>query len=234
MKKNKRILNKRRFYIKTFISLLLIITSLFSLASCNRSYDEEEVKAAAKDLIERSVMFNEIYWGEGISYIENPSTSNGAYHEANFFDLQKYGFSTIEELKKMTEEVYSKSYCNAIFNAAFSSVSDEDEIHFFARYYQKYEDEEQKNPECIMVYGYAENLLPDKVEYLYETITVTHSKGEVVYITIDAIVTRSEDKIQTRTRRIALIEEEDGWRLNGPSYLTYNEFENEYEDLNNK
>ena len=210
---------------KKAVATLLVILLTFSLFSCkekDREYDEEEVISAAGLLIYDSVILNEIYWGKGIDYINNASTSNGYYYEANVLHLEKLGFDTIDELKKKTEKVFSDSFSSIIYETTLTSVSDDDGIYSLARYYQKYADEEMKEPEAIMVYSKAKVLLSDEVEYLYDTITVDGAKGEIVYVTISVIVTRDQ-KSQTRSITVGLIEEEDGWRLNDATYISFDE-----------
>ena len=220
---------------KRIIALILLLCTVLSASliftSCDREYDEKEVKDAATLLIEKSLVLNEIYWGEGIPYIPG---STSVYCEANFISLSELGFYTIEELKEKTRAVFTNEYCEYIFSTAFSSVNDGDEIQFYARYYQKYEDEKQTIPLNIMVYSRFENMLPDKVEYLYDTLTVTHSEGDTVYVKLNARVTRDEENVQIREKIIGLIEEEDGWKIDTATYLKYNDQQDEYEDLLNK
>ena len=131
---------------KKIITLILVFSLAFSLSlglsSCDREYDANEVSTAAKDLIEKSLFLNKIYWGEGIPYM--PSVSASLYCEADFIALSGLGFYTVDELKKKTKEVFSKAYCEDIFETSFSSIKDGEEIQFYARYYQKYEDEFQQ------------------------------------------------------------------------------------------
>ena len=216
---------------KKIITLILSLSLIFSLSinlsSCDRDYDETEVSAAAISLIEKSMFLNDIYWGKGIPYIQN---SSNQYCEADWSALYYLGFETIDELKKITEEVFSKKYCSNIYSSAFPI--DKDDPNFqFSRYYQKYEDEFQTIPVCIMVYTKFENMLPDKVEYLYDTLTVTHSEGDVVYVKVQAKVTRDDGNSQIVENVIGLIEEENGWKINTPTYLKYNDRRDEYEDL---
>lgn len=209
---------------------MLVVFS--NLVSCDRSYDEAVVKAEARELIEASAMFNEIYWGRGIDYVENTSTANGAYYEASFLSLDKYGFRTLDELKEMTRAVFTDGYCETIFQTSFSSVSDTDELQIYARYYQKYTDEYMTEPECIMVYSLAKVLLTDEVEYLFDTLEVTGSEKDTVFVTLDVLVTR-DGKSQTKELKIGLIEENDGWRLDTPTYVSYNDKEDDYNNLQN-
>ena len=221
---------------KKIITLILVFSLILSLSlglsSCDREYDENEVREVAVNLIEKSLFLNEIYWGEGIPYITSVSTA--LYCEANFLALSELGFYTVDELKKQTEEVFSKNYCEDIFSTSFSSIKDGEEIEFYARYYQKYEDEFQTVPISIMVYTRFENLLPDEVEYLYDTLTVTHSEKDVVYVKVQAKVTKDAEHSQIREMIIGLIEEENGWRIDTSTYLKYNDRQEEYEDLLDK
>lgn len=217
---------------KRFITLLIVIALVFSLCfslvSCDRKYNEEEVLAAARTLIEKSLILNEIYWGAGIPFIP---ASISLYCEANILALTELGFYTIDELKKKTEEVFTASYCESIYSSSISSIKDGEYISFYPRYYQKYEDENQTIPMSIMVYSKFENMIPDKVEYFYETLSVSHSEKDTVYVKIKAIVTRDEKRVQLKEKIIALKEEANGWRLDSPTYLKYSDKENEYEDL---
>ena len=218
---------------KRIITLLVVISLVFSLAlslsSCDQKYNEEEVISAAKLLIEKSIVLNEIYWGAGI-LPSNPS-SIALYSEANILDLSRLGFYTLDELKKKTEEVFTYSYCESIYSTSFSTVEDGEYIPFYPRYYQKYEDVEMTIPVSIMVHSKIENLIPDKVEYLYDTLSVSHADRDKVYVKIKAIVTRDEKSVQIQEKIIALKLEAAGWRIDSPTYLRYNDKKDEYEDL---
>jgi hypothetical protein len=222
--------------VRKTVSLVLTIVFLLglcvNLSSCNRKYDEVAVKEEAARLIAASVDLNEIYWGRGIGYVQDASGSNGAYYEANFFDLIKYGIRTVDDLKAKTALVFSEAYCESIFATAFSSVVDAEELQIYARYYQKYEDENNTVPVAIMVYSLAKVLLTDQIEYHYDTIEVVGSKKKTVYVTIEISVTR-EDKTQTKVLKIGLLEEKNGWRLDTPTYSSYNEKEYDYNNLQN-
>lgn len=211
--------------IKILISVILVTAAVFSVTSCDRKYNEEEVLEAAKALIEDSKKFNLIYWGEGIPYVRDESSSNGYYYPANPIEVKKMGFETVEELKEITGEVFSESYCKSIFSSALSSYGDEDGIYGLTRYYQKYSDAYMTEPECIMVYSRATVFLTDEVEYLYDTMVVTGSKKETVYVKLSVNVTR-DDKTQTREMKVGLCEEASGWRLDTPTYITYYEEQN--------
>ena len=220
---------------KKIISLLTLFALLCSLISCgekNREYDESEVKQAAEILISKSAALNQIFWGEGIGYISDSSYSVGYYYPADIFSLYNYGIETVDDLKEKTMEVFSFAYSQNIFSTVLSSLNDGDGIYAYARYYQKYSDAEEKVPETIMVYSKALVLLKDEVRYNFDTMEVIGSKKETVFVTLTVDVVRGENT-QTRALKVGLIEEEDGWRIDTPTYMSYVE-NSDYEDLQDK
>ena len=209
---------------KKIISLILVLTlSLLSLVSCgDRKYDEAEVKAAAKTLISDSVILNDIFWGSGIPYMDDLNTSDGIYFEAYYYYHKNLGFETLDELMAMTEKTFSQKQCDLIESTILSSVTVDDEIYSLARYYQKVSAKDNKTPECIMVNSDWKNLLIGKAEYDLDSIQVIGSEKEIVYITIDATVTYENYEPQKRNIRVALVEEDAGWRIDSPTYISYN------------
>ena len=212
-------------FVKKIIALVLTISSIFTLFSCeekNREYDEATVIENATSLIEKSATFNDIFWGYGIMYDESGS-KEGQYYEASYVDLYILGYETVDDIIAGASEVYSKAYIGRIKNTVFYDFSANSSTLLTPRYYQKYSDAEKKEPECIMVDSTYEVLLKDEVEYLYDTITVKGSKGQVVFVNIDVLVRRDERE-QKRTLEIGIIEEKSGWRLDTPTYIVYNEY----------
>ena len=189
----------------------------------NRKYDENEVKAAAGKLIEESIILNEIYWGKGIPYVDDPNLSNGAYHPADEIYLSKLGIVTLEDLKNKTRSVFSSEMCKSqIFGAILDSANNGIQISY-VRYYQKFIDENSEVPECIMVNKNYKYFLYDDVEYNYESIKVIGSRGNYVTVSIDCTATNDEGLSSKSTIEVDLIEESDGWKLATPTYSVYRE-----------
>ena len=72
---------KRNVYRKItgiFLIFVLIISAL-TLSSCNRSYDEDEVKEATKALLKDAEVLNMIYYGSGIKYYEERKAREKEY-----------------------------------------------------------------------------------------------------------------------------------------------------------
>lgn len=212
------------------LSLLLIVFVLLSFVSCERSYDEEEVIANASRLLREAEVLNEIYYGKGLQYVTTGHI-DGYYYEADPVQLYTLGFSTIEELKNKTLKTFSVGYSEQIFKTKLSVIEDETGIQQMTRYYQKYDGVNVLAPVCIMVYSKAPVSLKDEITYDYSSLTVSGVKGQTVYVNVLANV-KSGEKSQTVTIKIALIEEDDGWRIDNPCYANYNESQDKYNDLN--
>lgn len=218
---------------KKLFALIIAVASIFSLASCDRSYDEGEVLSVAEELIDSAVVLNEIFYGKGIPYTQSESSANGAYYEASAYYLQDVGIETIEDLKNKARLVFSNKYCEQIFGTVLSPVTDSDYILAMARYYQA-TDSSTGEPTAIMVYSGAKPLLTDEMEYDYESLVCEGSRGARVYVKIAVSVKDSESgEYHTLYRSIALIEEADGWRIDSPSYAQYSPELSEYEEIQN-
>lgn len=201
------------------LSLILILSIVLSFSSCNRSYDESEVLSAAKTLMKQAEILNVVYYGKGIEYLDGEE-NNGYYRRANDAHLAELGFSTIDGLKAMTDSTFTKEYASTVYSTVLSAIKDETSIVSPARYYQ--ERGENGEPLYIMVHSEFAMLMLDEIEYDYDSMKVSDVKKERVFVTVAATVTNSEGKKQNTEITISLIEEEEGWRIDNPTYANYN------------
>lgn len=216
--------------------ILVVIFSCFSLYSCekNRDYDEAEVKSVALDLIKKSEKLNDLFYGDGMSFVDDETYAVGPYYPASNESLNIYGVETIDDIKRITEEVFSVEMSTVIYETKLSAVYDSDGvIRGYSRYYQKYTEDKNPKPVSIMVYKNAEVLLKDSVTYNYDTLKVIGAKGETVFVEIEVFVKTDDNKTQNKTLKIGLIEEERGWRLSTPTYTSYVDLDY-YNQLQNK
>ncbi|MBE6634617.1 MAG: hypothetical protein E7617_00265 [Ruminococcaceae bacterium] len=208
---------------KLFLLTFIVIFALFCTVGCekDREYDEATVLAEAKELIEKSIVLNELYFGVGISYEMNESEANGYYYPADVYSQDSFGIETVDDIKELTRLCFTVDYSNQLINTKLTAVTDEDgNIRGYARYYQKYNALDD-TPECIMVYKNAPVYLKDKVTYHYETLAVTDVKGEEIFVTLDITVTNENGESQVRKLTTSLIEESSGFRINQPTYASY-------------
>lgn len=212
------------------VALLVALVLCFcSLISCgdeetvkNREYDKAEVEAAAKVLIENSKLLNYIYWGKGIPYVDNKNLSSGSYYPADESYLASIGVKNLDDLKKMTEKTYSDEMCKWIYSTVLSSVHSDTAVAGLARYEQVYTGKNNDEPAYIRVYTEADYWLIDEVEY-NPSVEALRSEGEIVCVLVLATVTNPEGKVMNQNLTVRLIEEEDGWRLDAPTYARYYE-----------
>lgn len=213
--------------------LILLIALLFALSFCerNRKYDKEEVESATRELLREAEFLNQIYYGSGIRYYDTDDGTTGHYRKADLAHLEELGFSTLAELKVITEKTFSDEYSAVLYDTILSSLKEGNTVITAARYYQAY-DEETKQPTDIMVYSKFNIKFKDKVEYDYDSIKAERSKKDKVYVSVNATVTNSEGKSQKITLTITLIEEDDGWKIDNPTYANYNSAQDRYDELN--
>ena len=208
--------------------LVLVILILPTLTSCmNRSYDAEEVKAAAEKLLEQSKMLNSVYFGDGIHHIYSNKQQGEYYFEADPAHLAELGFSTIAELKALTAATFSSKHSEKIFKRTFGSTLEGGGVVNLSRYFQEWSDSKKTVPSHIMVYknnGYSQ-LFDDMLDsYHYDSLEIVEVKGEILYLTVDLTVHNEEGDYQDLNIRFTMIEEAAGWRLNSDTYANYNEY----------
>lgn len=210
---------------KVILLTLVVIIALFSVNGCgktkNREYNEAEVIAAAKLLIEKSATVNELFYGDGLAIIDDKNYANGNYYMADPISVESYGIETVDDMKKMVRECFTTDYSNLLISTVLSSVSDDSGIQGLARYYQKTSALDD-TPECIMVLNDLEKvLLKDNVTYDYMTLKVVGSEGEYVKVSITVTVENSDKKVQTKDIEIKLLEENGKWKIDSPTYARY-------------
>ena len=217
---------------KIFILLLCFCLLLPSLASCkekDRDYVESEVVAATKALIEKSLILNEIYWGEGIRYEkpEDPEAEIKGYYPVDKEHLAElsevYGIKDLTTLQNKTREVFSQTGYNWIYSTCLSNVKGDNGIISYARYYQSTYNADTGAENTLMVYSEARNIYENtkSVEYIYDGMFVSDVEGQVIIVSLKVKTTGKDGSVKTRPFTVQVIEETGGWRLHGASYATH-------------
>ena len=196
---------------------LLLQVALFT--SCNRRYDEAEVIEATKTLLKDAEKLNLVYYGSGIRYYDSEN-SESVYRKAEKSHLDELGFHTLGELYVLTEKTFSDEYSNILYSTILDTLRDGENIVGYKRYYQTYN--ESTGEYEIMVHSKFTPLMKDTVSYDYDSVRVNGAKKEKVYVTVSATVTNSDGAHQNIDIVITLIEEEDGWKIDNPTYANYN------------
>ncbi len=116
---------------KKHILLPLALALSASLFSCGSKYDPAEIKTALDTLLPPSFELNEIYFGEGLPATDDQDRINALYgtFAANVKSLKYHpvaedcGYSSIEDIKTATEEVFTTEYAAYLYELAFDGIS---------------------------------------------------------------------------------------------------------------
>lgn len=209
----------KRQLIKRILSITVILVLLLtSFTSCNRSFDEEEVISAAKELLQSAEKLNFIYYGDGIQYYDTDAAVS-IYKEARRTHLDELGFYTVDELIAMTEKTFSDNYSQIMYSSVLDTLRVDDTIVGYKRYYDQTTDDGET---IIMVNTAYEPLFKSTIVYDYDSIKAKGSKREKVFLTVNAIVSNADGKSRAINNiTITLVEEEDGWKIDNPVWANY-------------
>ena len=209
-----------RGILKRAIAILLVLAAALSMmTSCDRSYDEEEVIAAAKELLPKAAVLNSVYYGNGI-YAEPSGYQNGSYYEADFLHLNKLGFTTIAELEALTMATFSAKYASSIINY-YLYPAPEGETYRTVRYYQEYDLDDPTLPVRIMVYSRHKPIFDDRLTYHIETVKAVGSTKNIVNMTVEATIENADGEEKRVTIDFGLYEEKVGWRISSTCFVNY-------------
>jgi hypothetical protein len=196
----------------------------------DREYDEAEVCAAAKLLIEKSKILNEIYYGAGIPY-KKPIKEDAKIDKYMLADpdylaeLNKnYGIKDIETLKAKTKEVYSETGSKSVISAFLENTVGINGYAGYARYYMAKENADLGTPGGLMVNTQAKNYYENtvSVEYIYDGMFVSKVENEIYTVSLKVKTTGLDGSTSERDFTVQLINEKSvGWRLHGASYATH-------------
>ena len=210
---------------KKTLSLLLSVLLLcgaLSFAGCAK-LDTTGLAEAAPDLIARSVLFNEIYFGDGIPYNENDAPAIGAFYYADPDYLVKHGFSTVEQLKILTKEVFSEEYSATIFKNALEGYAVEGTTDYsYARYSSNQALKLRDEKETILVNEDYDFFTIGKTTYDYASLTLGKVTKDSAVMTINVTTvyaaTAEQDELTTTDTLEITFVYENGWRIDSPTY----------------
>lgn len=191
---------------KLFALALCVGLICMSFAGCVSSEDENEIKAAAAELIEESYEINEIYFGKGLAATDEEVIAQAEY----VYVSSENDYTTTEQIKEATAKVYSRDYCETyLFPLAFEGLfTENDETISYARYL------EDTKGNLTIRKSVAEDGLELSRTYDLNSIRVESAVRDTATIKVQSYVDGEADEDVTLT----LTREADGWRLNSPTY----------------
>ncbi len=197
-------------------SIALICIFVFGLTGCTKKLSKNEATEKVAELVDESYELNEIVFGKGLEYIETEEFKNAKY--ALVKENSKY--NSINDIRVALDKVFSEDYSFIMKTTAFVGQSGGVDLTSVP---PKYIENEQgflvlKND--IVLDGNV-SVNGDKQEisyngfkvYKYDTSTIEIKKISRRFI--EAYIT-SEGGEQTIL--VTLILEENGWRIDSPTY----------------
>ncbi len=196
------------------VALVLIFT--LGLAGCTKKLSRDEAIAKVSELVDASYELNEIVFGKGLEYIETEESKNTRY--ALVKENDKY--NSINDIRVALDKVFSEEYSKTMKTTAFvgqSGVVSGTEVP------ERYIENEQgflvlKND--IVLDG-SVSVGGEKQEISYYGIKVNRYDSSTIEIKkisrrfIEAYITSVDG---SETILVTLILEENGWRIDSPTY----------------
>ena len=198
---------------KRILSFLLTAVMLFSLASCGGSgLSDDEIRDVYADLIEQSYLLNDVYYGNGLPFVNDPETMAalaGASSRFSYMPVDKNApLKTEAEIREATLAVFTKDMCDHLFVLAFEGMSTgNDETVVYARYIEM--------EEILTVrIDLAEEALPLGRVYDLDSMDILNQNGSRIV----ASFATSVDGEPSVNVKLTLVKTADGWRLDSPTY----------------
>lgn len=201
------------------LTLLIVLLSASAFSCSPPAASEEEVKTAARKLIEKSVTVNEIYFGKGLPYDTTGTSVDylAAAIGVSVEDLSYYPMSedseykTISEIKDLAASVYSSDYCEFLFERTFEGISSGDSVALYPRYLDQYD--------LLTVRADGGGMIIEKIRtFDLDSIEVIKIKSKYALVRVPAFVDGESDGYADLKLVYELIENIMCWRLDTPTY----------------
>ena len=200
---------------KRCTAFLLLLCTVLMLTACGSAPQADEFRPIAESLIEASHEINTIFFGEGLPVIERDSDfarENHVYYmdEGGNYDYvtEDCPYQTVEQIKMAAEQVYGQAYLASIYETMFIGVADEHAGMLYARYLDTDEGLKKSN--------LHESMIEKKRIYDYDSMEIVKpSNNRYVNAEFD---THLEGESEITRVRLTFVYEEEGWRLDSPTY----------------
>ncbi len=195
---------------KIFRIAILALTAviLITAVGCSEPEpaDEGEVHAAARELIPGAVEVNRIFFWEGLPHVEPDENDPVDMGDAEYLELtEEYVYLSESDLMEKAKKIYTEAFCEDIEEIAFTGVAVNDDKALFARYIV--EMGIMKINRKISEEGLAERL-PNM-----DTLKTVELKHDSAVVSVE-FTCEGKTEIQNVTLKL----EDDGWRLDTPTY----------------
>ena len=198
--------------------ILSLLTLILPLISCGGGDlplpTAEEVTAAAKELLLRSVAVNTVFLGDGI-----PATEEAfeGYLVCDEEYCQERGLTSVEALREAAAAVYTEEVTEILYRKALTT---NDEV--LADY------RDRALGRGLVVLADREAWYRDTThDYLTESLLVGEITRDTAKVTVRVRITPEGKPPQERTLTLPLVRTEEGWRCDKLTCISYDDDLNE-------
>jgi hypothetical protein len=208
---------------KQIAGLLLLMALCLAMAvGCGEVRivaEESEILAAARDLTERSILWNKLFYIDGIPTLEGGRTT-GIYQEADPDFLAELGMERLSDIKEYAAGIYSTEMMQTFEQTLFSAIHNGQGTLVSGTVCMDYNEIVNGKSTFVCLMVNTENcpaIKTDEVVYLYDTMRVVYNLNYRATVEI-AVCRVGEEQGQTATIRINLLKTEDTWYLDNNTF----------------
>lgn len=193
---------------------LLLAMLLMLLPSCARESDEEFLSTVT-EMLATSAAVNEICFSKGLVYDEEEEGTykTSGYVEATQASREKYGVSSVADIKAMMTSVYSVATCDYIDTVIFNPVREGTSFASYRRYFDAMDGD---GGTALMVKKDYEPLALGSVSYSEIRIS-SHSRARAE-ILVNITVADGENSRTDRDVSLPLRFEDGAWKFDSVTY----------------
>ena len=203
--------------------LILLISGILLSCGGGMKVTEDEMRGVLAELLPKAEELNVIYFGEGLPMTEDADVLN-AFYDSFDTDITSInyqpvdpscGYTTEQQIREATLEVFTPSYASYLFERAFTGISatyDEgtENQHRETAVYAMYI---EQNGILTARIDLAEEALPLGRTYDLDNLTINRTRENYVVLTIP-----TEQNGHPLDVELKLVSTEAGWRLDCPTY----------------
>lgn len=206
----------KKSFIIGILSLLIVISLIFSMSSCSGKAPEiDGLSERFVYLIEESKDLNVIFFGIGLPvYRRNSDLANRQmiyYNDSvsgyNRVVLENSKYLNIEDMKEAAEKIFSNEYLSELYESAFDGIMISD-TNAYVRFYD--------NTEWLYQnINAGEFSLYERI-YDYSTMEIVKpSNSKYVTVSIESYTLNDPTR---RTVNLSFVYENGSWLLDSPTY----------------
>ncbi len=195
---------------------------LFTLLSCgevNIVAKEADILSAARELIGKSVLWNEIFYIDGMRPLEGGRSPSGSYVEVDPAYLEEIGMASVAEIKEYGRGIFSPDMMESFEETLFGSIKSDMGGIVSSAACMDYEEKvtgvkkytvvnPEESPKSYNGTPYGEH-----IEYLYDTMRVTYNKNYAATVVITIRGTEEKNQGLTDTVSVQMKQIDGVWYL---------------------